>query len=202
MFNLRNKIQKTAKAGPVTDLEEEVAKALFEIETSPACEIKADLKDLYISKAREITVSDRGEDKKAIVIHFPFRVWKTVKRIQPRLIRELEKKFNKKHVVCIAERTILAPGAANLKKRGLRIRPRSRTLTAVHEAILEDIAGATDIIGKRTRCRVDGSKVLKVLLDPKDKKDGLEDKLATFSQVYQKLTNKEAVFLFPEHVYA
>lgn len=202
MFNAKKKIVKSAKAGPVTDLEEEVAKALFDIEVSQNSEIKADLKDVYISSAKEVNVSERGEERKAVVIFFPFRVWRVVKKIQGRLIRELEKKFNKKHVVLVAQRTMIDLGARNLKSRGLRVRPRSRTLTAVHESILEDIVGPVDIVGKRTRCKVDGSKVLKVLLDPKEKeKDNLAEKLYTFSAVYSKLTNKDAVFIFPDHVY-
>merc|ERR1712113_1010618 len=145
-----------------------------------------------ISNAQDVEVKNRT----ALVIHFPFRVWKNVKKIQGRLIRELEKKFNKKHVVFVANRTILDK---NFRRKGLQVRPRSRTLTSVHESVLEDVVGPTEIFGKRTRVAVDGSKLLKVILDPKDKdKENIEAKLSTFSGVYKKLTNKEAVFQFPD----
>eukprot|EP00747_Dinoflagellata_sp_TGD_P087189 gnl/TRDRNA2_/TRDRNA2_163557_c0_seq3.p1 gnl/TRDRNA2_/TRDRNA2_163557_c0~~gnl/TRDRNA2_/TRDRNA2_163557_c0_seq3.p1 ORF type:complete len:210 (-),score=62.15 gnl/TRDRNA2_/TRDRNA2_163557_c0_seq3:74-652(-) len=192
MFNARKKIIKEKGAAP-TELEEEVAKALFDIEVSPSSDIKADLRDIYISGAKEIEVK---QGRKAVIVHFPFRVWKSVKKIQGRLIRELEKKFSKKHVVFVANRTILDK---NFRRKGLAVRPRSRTLTSVHEQILEDVIGPTEIFGKRTRINVDGSKVLKIFMDPRDKdKENVESKMATFSAVYKKLTNKEAVFQFPE----
>merc|ERR1712087_482865 len=135
-----------------------------------------------------------GKNNKAVVVFFPFRVWKTVQKIQGRLIRELEKKFSKKQLVFVANRTILDK---NFRRKGLKVRPRSRTLTSVHESILEDVVGPTEIVGKRTRIGVDGSKVMKVFLDIKDKdKEGVEGKLETFAAVYKKLTNKETVFVF------
>eukprot|EP00408_Alexandrium_pacificum_P057326 CAMPEP_0171171386 /NCGR_PEP_ID=MMETSP0790-20130122/9191_1 /TAXON_ID=2925 /ORGANISM="Alexandrium catenella, Strain OF101" /LENGTH=193 /DNA_ID=CAMNT_0011636239 /DNA_START=64 /DNA_END=645 /DNA_ORIENTATION=- len=192
MFNANKKIVKDKGAAP-TELEEEVAKALFDIEVSPSSDIKADLKDVCISAAKDLDV---GKSGKAVIVSFPYRVWKVVRKIQGRLIRELEKKFSKKHVIFMANRTILDK---NFKRKGLQVRPRSRTLTSVHESILEDVVGPTEIVGKRTRVSVDGSKLLKVYLDPKDKdKENVEAKLATFAAAYKKLTNKEAVFAFPD----
>merc|ERR1712137_1076992 len=192
MLNARKKIIKEKGVAP-TEFEEEVAKALFDIEVSPSSEIKADLRDIYISGAKEIEVK---ASQKAVVVYFPFRVWKNVKKIQGRLIRELEKKFSKKHVLFVANRTILDK---NFRRKGLKVRPRTRTLTSVHESILEDIVGPTEIVGRRTRVSVDGTKLMKIVLDAKDKdKENIDAKLETFAAVYKSLTNKEAAFIFPD----
>lgn len=61
-------------------------------------------------------------------------------------------------VIVIATRRILRP-----PKKGSAVqRPRSRTLTTVHDAMLEDIVLPAEIVGKRVRYRLDGSKVMKV----------------------------------------
>ncbi len=41
----------------------------------------------------------------------------------------------------------------------------SRTLTAVHEATLNDLVYPAEIVGKRIRVKLDGSKQMKVHLD-------------------------------------
>lgn len=50
----------------------------------------------------------------------------------------------------------------------------------VHSAILEDLVHPTEIVGKRIRFDADGGKVMKVLLDPKDK-NIVEYKLETYA---------------------
>ena len=64
-------------------------------------------------------------------------------------------------------------------------RPRSRTLTHVKEAILEDVVYPTEILGKRTVYRRDGSKQIKVLLDPVEQVRA-ETKLDTFRELLER----------------
>jgi len=173
-----------------SDLEEHVAKALLELEITSK-DLAAELKDLHFTSAKEVDVA---AGKKAIVIFVPFALHKRFQKIQPRLIRELEKKFPGKHVVVIAQRTILS--STYIRRNPGQIRPRSRTLTSVHQSILDDIVFPTQIVAKRIRFHLDGTRLLKIYLDPKDMKD-VDYKLKTFSSVYRKLTNKNVEFLFP-----
>eukprot|EP00903_Cladosiphon_okamuranus_P009921 g9418.t1 len=190
MFTGATKIVKP-EGQEADEFEQTVAQELFNLEMS-AADIKSEIRDLYITGAKQVDV---GGGKKAIIIFVPYRLLRSYHKIQTRLVRELEKKFSGRHVVIIATRTILGKSyARSTKTQG--IRPRSRTLTAVQDAMLEDLVFPTEIVGKRTRCKIDGSKILKVQLDPKDQVN-VETKLDTFSSVYKKITNKDVVFEFP-----
>lgn len=171
-----------------SELEQQVIKALSDIASSTDT-ASAELTGLTIASAKEIQVDNR----RAIVIFVPYRQHKRYLKVQARLIRELEKKFAGAHVVIIAQRTIL--NAETCKRRGEK-RPISRTLTAVHNAILQDIVYPTQIVGQRIRVRQDQSKLYKVYLDPKDVRE-VEEKLRTFAGVYRKLTNRNVEMLFP-----
>ncbi|GAB4827878.1 40S ribosomal protein [Ancistrocladus abbreviatus] len=185
MFTALRKIQKDKEP---TEFEESVAQALFDLEnTNP--ELKSDLKDLYINSAVQIDVSG---NRKAVVIHVPYRLRKAYRKIHVRLVRELEKKFSGKDVVLVATRKIVRP-----PKKGSAVkRPRSRTLTSVHDNILEDLVQPAEIVGKRVRFRLDGSKIMKVFLDPKARND-TEYKLESFTGVYRKLCGKDVAFEYP-----
>ncbi|PWA77771.1 Nitrilase/cyanide hydratase and apolipoprotein N-acyltransferase family protein [Artemisia annua] len=67
---------------------------------------------------------------------------------------------------------------------------------SVHDAMLEDVCHPAEIVGKRVRYRLDGSKIIKIYLDPKARND-TEYKLETFSGVYRKLSGKDVVFEYP-----
>jgi len=115
------------------------------------------------------------------------------------LTRELEKKFSDRHVLIIASRRILPrPKRSNRSRTSqTQKRPRSRTLTAVHDAILHDLVYPVEIVGKRMRTREDGSKVLKIVLDEKER-GGVDYRLDTYSEVYKRLTGKGVNFEFPQ----
>lgn len=76
-------------------------------------------------------------------------------------------------------------------------RPRSRTLTAVHEATLNDLVYPAEIVGKRIRVKLDGSRLMKVHLD-KTQQTQVEHKVDTFASLYKKLTGKDVHFEFRE----
>lgn len=120
-------------------------------------DLKADLREIYITSAKEIDV---GAGRKAIVIFVPVPLLQNFHRIQSRVVRELEKKFSGKHVIVCAQRRILKKETR--KTRVKQPRPRSRTLTHVHDAILEDLVYPTEIVGKRIRVKLDGSKTIRV----------------------------------------
>lgn len=185
-----SKIQKEKGAAPDA-FEKQVAQAFKDLESSSS-EIRAELRELFITSAKEI---ECAKGKTAVVIFVPFRLLTKFHRVQTRLVRELEKKFSGKNVIIIAQRRIQPR-----ERKGGRLqsqkRPRSRTLTAVHDSVLEDMVYPTEIVGKRTRYKIDGTRLMKVFLDPKDQQN-IEYKTSTFQSVYKNLTGKDVVFEFP-----
>lgn len=176
-----------------TELELTVAKAIFELQSS-SNEIAADLCALQLYGAREL---DLENGRRALVLVVPVPQLKGWQKIHSRLVHELGKKLGgaDRAIVMIAHRRIMGkPERKNLRSAKHQ-RPRSRTLTAVHENWLEDLVYPTEIVGKRMRVK-NGSRSTKVLLDAKDQANA-ESKVDVLAGVYRKLTGKEITFEFP-----
>ncbi|KAL5456922.1 hypothetical protein EMCRGX_G034149 [Ephydatia muelleri] len=166
--------------------------ALKELESNP--DIKPILREVYFTGAKELEAAG----KKSILVYFPVPQQKQFQKIQVRLGRELEKKFSGRPVVFIAQRRILPKPKRNQRAQQKQLRPRSRTLTAVHDGILSDLVYPAEIVGKRTRVKLDGSKLIKIHLD-RTQQTTLEHKLDVFTSIYKKLTGKDVTFEFPAY---
>ncbi|KAF2757916.1 ribosomal protein S7e [Pseudovirgaria hyperparasitica] len=178
-----------------SEIEQSIANALYDLETNIP-DMRSALRPLQFTSAREIEV---GNGRKAIVIFVPVPFLPGWHKSQQRLTRELEKKFSDRHVLIVASRRILPRPKRSNRSRNTQKqkRPRSRTLTAVHDAILHDLVYPVEIVGKRLRTREDGSKILKIVLDEKER-GGVDYRLDTYSEVYKRLTGKGVNFEFPQ----
>jgi|UniRef100_A0A914DZP3 small subunit ribosomal protein S7e len=177
------------------ELEKQIASALTDL--SASSEMKGQLNELYFVGAKEL---DFGA-KKCIVIYVPVPQLRDFQKNHSRLVRELEKKFSGRHVVFVAKRRILKkPLRGKNRKPQKQKRPRSRTLTSVHDAILSDLVYPAEVVGRRTRVKLDGKQIQKIHLD-KAQLTNVEHKVDTFSAVYKRLTGKDVVFEFPEPLF-
>jgi small subunit ribosomal protein S7e len=190
---IRSKFQNPSKATPPTPLEIKICEYLVDLEAGSK-DLKEHLRDLGIVNARQIVV-DRRTTKTAIVIFVPVSQHKRWQKLQDRVQTELEKKFSGIDIVFIANRKVMK---LNQIKNNVP-RPRTQTITAVHQQMLKDVVFPTKIVGKRTRFRVGGTRLLKVYLEPKDTKE-IEARIPTYEAVYRKLTKKNVRFLFPRYV--
>lgn len=179
------------KKGELTDAEKAVGQALKDLQDGNVA-LKEALTPLYVSKVSEVEIDS---DRSAYVLFVPCTMLTAWRKISKTLIDELEKKFIKHHVLIVANRTMIKKEDWAKKTKFSGIRPRSRTLKAVYEAILDDICYPSEIVAKRTRVKVDGAKLLKVFLNPKDATQ-FSEKITTFNKVYQILTKRGVAFEF------
>ncbi len=189
MFNT-SKLMKKGDA-KVTELEEEIAKTLQHYEQSHS-DIAQHLRLIYINSAEQVEHKQAdGSVSKYILIRTPFRSLASFRKVGKQVIEHLEGKF-KWPVVIVANRTIISTRAI---MHATQKRPRSRTLKAVHKAILDDIVAPSFVTGRQTRVSVEGKRTEKIFLDPLDR-EVMEPRLEALSHAYAKLTTHTIVFEF------
>merc|ERR1712038_307174 len=143
-----------------------------------------ELKHMHITRVRDVPFKGGS---KALVVYVPPNELTKWKRNFTRVESELKKKCPAPVVFIIGEYTILPKTARGRKST----RPRNRSLTNVHERVLEDLVYPNLIVAKRIKFKGDGSRVWKMALNQSSDPDRL---LAT-RKVYKKITHKDITFI-------
>jgi len=190
MFNRRDKIIKKDGAKP-TPLEEEVAKSLHQLELNNKS-LKAHLSIIFINSVNNVEYEQaNGESAQYMLVRIPHRSLAAYRKVGTLVQEHLEQQYEKP-VMIVANRTIISPSA---KTHPSQMRPRSRTLTAVHAEILADVCFPSSITGRAVRIVADGRKHQKVMLDPLDR-EVMMDRLAAVAHCYHKLTTHKIALGF------
>merc|ERR1712032_138240 len=175
-----------------SELEEQIAKNLQHFEQSSTPALQTHLRLVYVNAASQETYKTAaGAQEKYILIRIPFRSLLAWRKVAGKVIETLEGVF-KQPVVMVANRTIISTRAVS---HASQKRPRSRTLKAVHRAILDDIIMPSGVTGRQTKVTMEGRQIEKVFLDPMDR-ELMEARLDALSHAYQKLTTHTLHFEF------
>ena len=167
----------------------EVSKVLTDVLQAPG-EKKSIPRSATVTDVKEYQFT--GEDKKtatAVVVYLPYIFIRDNKQMIPKLVNEIQKRRNQ-HAFIVAKRTTINKKAAFSQRI-----PRSRTLTSVNDAILDDLIAPAQVIGKRIRYRLNGSQLIKIFLN-EESRAFLENKTHLIAQLYFALTNRKIAFEF------
>ena len=126
-----DRLAKTQAPKAETSLQTEVAKIVSDVVGTTA-EGKKLAKNLTVEvKEYQFTSADK-KAVNALVVYLPFVFVQNQRALIPKLVNEIQKKKNR-HTFVLAKRTIVNPKAAYKQRI-----PRSRTLTAVEQARIQE----------------------------------------------------------------
>ncbi len=146
--------------------------------------LKKGLEDVKIENANEIAV---GSDKRCYLIQVNESSVKNLQTVHADVTKKLEDHFNTPVVIVPFRKKI--NGKLFRKFRGTKV-PRDKTLTAVHDAYLEDLLYPATIVGKRTRFPKGKGRQFKVYVDQLDR-ETIEYKTNAIAACYKALTNRD-----------
>ena len=122
-----------------------------------------------IVDVKEFRFTKDGQTTRASVLYVPFPFHKENKSVLRKLVNHFTE-ARKQYTFVVAKRTTV-----NKRSSYNQRIPYSRTLTAVHDSILEDLLNPGHVVGKRMRVRSDGTHLYKVFVNEQSRKV-LEDR--------------------------
>ena len=122
--------------------------------------MKKELSALKLHSVKEVQVNSQDKKgKNVLLVILNYVSYPILKKYFKKINGILEKKL-KTPVLFIAKRQIQSKW---VKENKTQKRPFSRTLTSVHNAILDDLVQPATIVSKSVRHQADGSQVFKML---------------------------------------
>lgn len=152
-------------------------------------ELKRDLESIKIENAAEIPTTD---NKKCFLVQVSQESSASLNRVHSEVIKKLESKFSNPFVLVPSRKRI--NGNLFRRFRGKKV-PRTETLSAVYDTLLQDIVYPAVIVGKRVRFPKSKGRVFKIQVDALDR-EHIEYKLNAIVAAYKALTNRELVVEF------
>lgn len=180
---------KSTKNPALSNIESQAGHALQDIISHFDGENKRIGSFIEVDKVIEIPV---GKEKPAVLIYFSYKSQKVLlTHLYKKLVSELEKKL-KTTVLLVAARNIQSRW---IKKNRTQKRAYSRTLTSVRENLLNELLLPGNIISDRTRVRLDGTSIRKIVID-KAEQHFLEERTEAIKSAFKKLTTKDIEITF------
>merc|ERR1711998_49571 len=161
------------------------SKVIYDLAQSSS-ENREDFKNIYIAGATEFQINQLGKrDKRVVLIYVPYPSLKSAQKLHFKIVNEIQKRKSIQAFIT-AKRTILSRW---IKAHHSQKRPRSRTLTSVFDAILDDLLVPGNITARRIRHKLNGKLTYKIWVN-EENKPYLEDRADAITQIYENLTHR------------